>query len=96
MTILEWIGSMTVAAITVGAGMLTGSVIRETVRAFRQTRRVARYVYGKRWSRRLRERRIARQFLREWRRHFFTGEFSIGVIVFPADPTKPFRRTWGA
>jgi hypothetical protein len=89
-TVLEWIGSMTVAVVTVGAGMM----IRETIRAFRQARRVARYLYGKQWLTMLRKRGFIRNFGKQVVNQFGTGQFSIGPVIFPADPTKPFRHRW--
>lgn len=86
-------------AIAIGLLGLAGSIfalelLREAVRAWRQACRVARYLCGKQWRRKVREPEFRRNFLKQWWHQFGSGEFRINGVVFPSDPARPMRRRW--
>lgn len=94
MSALELIGAVCVGLAGLALAVICLGLVRETISAFRQACRVARYLYGRKWRSKLVDRRYAKWFAKEWWRQMSGGEFMIGSIVFPADPSKPLRRTW--
>jgi len=98
MGFFETVGALTVGSIGLTVALVALEIVREARRSFRQSCRVARYTMGKGWKSPLWVNRyrwkFMRQFLRQWGHNFGGGEFSINGLIFPADPSKPFRRSW--
>lgn len=98
MSFLEGVGALTVGVGGAAMIMVVCALAREAWRAFRQARRVARYMLGKHWFvegvRKKGFWRFMRLFSRVVCGEFGGGEFKIGSVVFPGDPSRPFRRTW--
>lgn len=94
MAFLETVGALAVGSIGLTIAIAALETIREVHRAFQQTCRVARYTDGKTWRAKLRDRRCRQRFWWQWWTNIGGGEFMIGLTVFPADPSKPLRRSW--
>lgn len=92
--VLWWLGWITLAEIALVVGAVAYWFVRETIRSFRQTCRIARVVYGQDWL--SKGRKNPSRFLRQWRREFGSRYDSLvfGGVELPWNAVDPIKHRY--